>query len=181
MTTASVSAASAPWRESASRPPLRLIAGGPLVAGRLPFVVLVGGVLAVGLVALLLLHTLAAQDAFRLQALQHRLAALDDVEQQLALAEQERQAPAALAARARGLGMVPTGSIAFVRPGKHGRVVGVVQPAAAPAPPPAPAPTPSASAKADPKPAKADRASRDQHTQARQQTAHRRAAPSHDG
>ncbi|HEU5034548.1 MAG TPA: hypothetical protein VFT62_07315 [Mycobacteriales bacterium] len=121
-----------------SRPPLRLVIGGPLTAGRTPFALLVGAILGVGLVALLLLHTLAAQDAFQLQELQHRSAQLDDAEQQLALAQQQREAPDALAARARALGMVPTGSLAFVRlHGHHGRIVGVAKAAVPPPAPPA--------------------------------------------
>jgi hypothetical protein len=138
------------WSE-AGRARLRLVATRPLTVGRLPFALLVGGILAAGLVALLLLHTLAAQDAFRLQDLQRQHAELADVEQELALAEQQRQAPSSLAARARALGMVPTGSIAFVRPGKHGKIVGVVHPAVVPAPV-APAPTPQPSENAGEKP-----------------------------
>jgi hypothetical protein len=128
-----------------ARAALRLVATRPLTAARLPFAIFIGAILAVGLVALLLLHTMAAQDAFRLQALQHRSADLDDVEEQLAVAEQQQQAPAALAQRARSLGMVPTDSIAYVDLHRHGKIVGVVQ--AAPPPPVAkPSPTPSASA-----------------------------------
>jgi hypothetical protein len=50
-----------------------------------------------------------------------------------------------LAARARELGMVPTGSIAFVEERKHGKIVGVVQ--APPPPAPEPDPSPAASEK----------------------------------
>ncbi|MDQ1705013.1 MAG: hypothetical protein QOF18_1379 [Frankiaceae bacterium] len=123
--------------EAPHRPSLRLVATRPLVAGRLPFVLLVGGILALGLIVLLLLHTMAAQDAFRLQTLERAAASLSDTRQQLALAEQQRQSPDALAAQARALGMVPTGSIAFVRLHRHHRIVGVVRAAAAPPPPPA--------------------------------------------
>jgi hypothetical protein len=130
---------------------LRLVAGRPLTAARLPFAIFVGSILATGLVVLLLLHTMAAQDAFRLESLQHESAQMSDTRQQLALAEQQREAPTALAARARALGMVPTGSIAFVELHHRGKIVGVVQ--AVPSPPP-PAPsataTPSASPSASP-------------------------------
>jgi outer membrane biosynthesis protein TonB len=133
-----------------TRAALRLVATRPLTAARLPFAIFIGAILAVGLVALLLLHTMAAQDAFRLQALQHQSADLDDVEEQLAVAEQQQQAPAALAARARSLGMVPTDSIAYVDLHRHGKIVGVVQAAPPPPPPPPPvskpSPTPTASA-----------------------------------
>jgi len=112
------------------------------IAGRLPFAILVGGILGAGLVALLLLHTMAAQDAFRLHDLQRQAADLRDTQQQLQVAGQQLQAPAALAARARQLGMVPTGSISFVKL-RSGRVVGVTHAAQAPAPPPSPAPSAS--------------------------------------
>lgn len=123
------------------QPFLRLVATKPLTVSRLPFAIFIGGILVSGLVALLLLHTMAAQDAFRLASLQKQSAALDDTEQQLAVANQQQAAPAALGARARALGMVPTGSIAYVELHHHGKIVGVVQ--AAPSPPPA-APSPSA-------------------------------------
>ena len=132
------------------RPSLRLVAARPFTAARLPFAIFIGAILATGLVTLLLLHTMAAQDAFRLQALQHESAALDDTEEQLAVANQQQEAPATLGARAKALGMVPTGSIAYVDLHHHGKVVGVVQAAPPPPPPPAPSaspsPTPSASA-----------------------------------
>lgn len=140
-----------PKPATGDRPSLRLITRGPLVAGRLPFAVLVGGILAVGLVALLLLHTLAAQDAFRLQELQRQQAGLSDTEQQLSLLQQRRQAPGALSARAHALGMVATGSVAFVRLHRHGHVVGAVRAAAAP-PAPTPAPTAGADTRQSPKP-----------------------------
>jgi hypothetical protein len=129
-----------------SRPSLRLVASRPLAVGRLPFAVLVGGILAAGLVALLMLHTLAAQDAFKLHDLQAQQGELTNTEQELALALQQQEAPRSLAARARDYGMVPTGSIAFVKVRPHGKIVGVVEPAPPPAPP-APAPTASATKK----------------------------------
>ena len=124
-----------PRRESAPpRPTLRLVATRPLAVGRVPFAILVGAILAAGLVSLLMLHTLAAQDAFRLHDLQATSSTLTDTEQQLELALQREQSPAALAQRARALGLVPTGSISFVRMHRHGKVVGVVKPAPPPAP-----------------------------------------------
>jgi hypothetical protein len=138
------------------RPSLRLVAARPLTAARLPFAIFVGAILATGLVVLLLLHTMAAQDAFRLQALQHESSALDDTEEQLAVANEQAAAPSELGAHARALGMVPTDSIAYVDLHRHGKIVGVVQAAPPPAPPPAPSPSPtpsaSASAKASAKP-----------------------------
>ena len=120
-------------------PALRVVASGPVVLRRLPFAFAVGALLAVGLIGLLMLHTMAAQDAFRLHDLQHQLSALDDTEQQLAADNQHTQAPGALAARARALGMVPTSGVSFVHL-RGGRVVGVARAAAA-ALAPAPAKT----------------------------------------
>ena len=136
----------------ATRPALRVVATPESAAGPgpLPFVLAVAGVLAVGLVALLMLHTLAAQDAFTLHKLQRQTAALGDVEQQLALANQQAQAPSTLAARAKALGMVPTGSLHIVRR-RDGRIVAVAS--ALPAPPPAATPAPNPSASASPGPA----------------------------
>src|SRR4051812_41091581 len=130
-----------------TRPALRVVPRRTAIAGRLPFAILVGGILTAGLISLLLLHTMAAQDAFRLHDLQRQAADLRDTRQQLEVAGQQMQAPAALAARARGLGMVPTGSISFVRL-RSGRLVGVAH--AAPAPLPAPTATPKATTGARP-------------------------------
>lgn len=147
MTTATARTATAPRRSTApARPALRLVPARRAVAGRIPFAIVIGVVLLGGLIGLLVLHTTAAQDAFRLHDLQQQSAALGDTEQQLSIAEQQQQAPSALAARARALGMVPTGSIAFMHL-RSGRVVGVAKAAPAPPPPPAPVPTPSATAK----------------------------------
>jgi hypothetical protein len=151
------------------RPSLRLVAARPFTAARLPFAIFIGAVLAAGLVALLLLHTMAAQDAFRLQALQRESAALDDTEEQLAVVNQQHEAPAALGARARALGMVPTGSIAYVDLHHHGKVVGVVQAAQPPPPPPAPSASPSPSASTDSKRVASNKA------------ANRRVTPAHRG
>jgi len=138
------------------RPYLRLVATRPFTAARLPFAIFVGAILVVGLVTLLLLHTMAAQDAFRLQALQRTSAALADSEEQLEVANQQQAAPATLGARARALGMVATGSIAYVDLHHHGKIVGVVRAAQPPLPPPSPAPSaspsPSASASASASP-----------------------------
>jgi hypothetical protein len=130
------------------RPSLRLVAARPLSAARLPFAIFVGAILVTGLVTLLLLHTMAAQDAFRLASLEQQSSALDDTEEQLAVANEQAAAPSVLGAHARTLGMVPTGSIAYVELHHHGRIVGVVQAAPPPPPPPAPSPSPSPTASA---------------------------------
>ena len=148
------------------RPSLRLVAARPLTAARLPFAIFIGAILVTGLVTLLLLHTMAAQDAFRLASLQQQSAALDDTTEQLAVANEQAAAPSVLGAHAKALGMVPTGSIAYVELHHHGKIVGVVQ-AAQPPPPPAPSPTPSAKANVQKKPVKAK--------------ANRRVTPAHKG
>jgi hypothetical protein len=138
--------AAAQHAPSQVRPALRLVPGRSVIAGRVPFAILVGVILGGGLIALLLLNTMAAQDAFRLHDLQRQSATLEDTQQQLQVATQQLESPATLAAKARALGMVPTGSISFVRL-RSGRLVGVAK--AAPLPPP-PAPKPTASASSAP-------------------------------
>ena len=100
----------------------------------------VAGVLAVGLVTLLMLHTLAAQDAFTVHKLARQSAALADQEQALTVANEQAQAPTSLAAQANALGMVPATSLTVSR--LHGRPVALLS--APKPPPPAPTPTPSA-------------------------------------
>jgi hypothetical protein len=100
----------APVRKAAtrSRPRLVVIASQRRVVARGPFLALVGGMMLAGLLSLLMLHTLAAQDAFRQTSLQQRLAALTDTRQQLEQQVQRDSAPDALQARAKALGMVPS-------------------------------------------------------------------------
>jgi hypothetical protein len=110
-------------------------------AGRLPFLVLVGALMVVGLVSVLLLHTVAAQYAFRITAQQQRLASLTDEEQQEAQLVAADSSPVALHARAIALGMVPS-ALTHLRPRAGGRAVGRAVPVYAP-PPPVPAMTSS--------------------------------------
>jgi outer membrane murein-binding lipoprotein Lpp len=133
---------SAPAR---SRAQLSIVAPRDAVAGRTPFAVLVGGILLAGLMGLLLVHTLAAQDAFRVHDLNQRLATLQDTEQQLAISAQQAASPTQLRARAEALGMRPS-QIDGYRHAKDGRVVGTLT--AIPLPVTAPVPTPTATHKA---------------------------------
>ena len=112
-------------------------------AGRVPFVLAVAGVLAAGLFALLLLHTLAAQDAFTVHKLQRQTAELGDQEQALAIANEQARAPSSLAARAAGMGMVPATSLTVTT--LHGRPAALLYAPPAP-PPPVVTPTPSPTA-----------------------------------
>ena len=129
-------------RSSGRRPPLALVPprrpepGGGL--GRTPFVVLVVTLLGTGLLGLLVLHTVLAQDAFRLHALKQDSRVLEDSEQVLRREVEALRAPHALATRAAALGMVPAGPPAFLRL-PDGAVLGAGAPApdgAAQVPPP---------------------------------------------
>jgi len=144
-TAARVAPQPSPQSQPQSRPStaLRLVAVPRAAAARLPFALLVAAILGSGLVALLMLHTFAAQDGFTLHKLQKQSAGLADLEQQLTVANQQAQAPSSLAARARALGMVPTGDLRIVRK-RDGRVVAVATAVAVVRP--APKPTATASA-----------------------------------
>jgi hypothetical protein len=109
------------------RPRLVVVAPQRTTAGRLPFLILVGAVLVSGLVGVLLLHTIAAQDAFRVNSLQQRLATLTDQEQQEAQLVAADSSPSALESRAAALGMEPTIITAFHRR-SDGRAVGIQNP-----------------------------------------------------
>jgi hypothetical protein len=103
-------------------------------ASRLPFLILVGAIMVAGLVGVLLLHMLAAQDAYRANHLQQRLTTLTDHEQRLSRIVDADSAPAALRQRAKALGMVPA-TISGFHKLRDGRTVGLqapVQPPAAP-------------------------------------------------
>jgi outer membrane murein-binding lipoprotein Lpp len=133
---------------SRSRAQLSIVAPRATVAGRTPFAVLVGGILLAGLMALLLVHTLAAQDAFRVHDLNQRLATLKDTEQQLAISAQRAASPTTLRARAEALGMRPS-QVDGYRHTKDGRVVSTLSPI----PLTVTAPVPTATAPATRKPA----------------------------
>jgi hypothetical protein len=84
-------------------------------ARRLPFVLLVVGLLGAGLLVLLLLNTLSAQGAFEVAHLQHRSSQLTDREQALRSEVAQQQSAASLARRARLMGMVPAGTPTVTR------------------------------------------------------------------
>ncbi|MCA1822719.1 MAG: hypothetical protein ABR520_11765 [Mycobacteriales bacterium] len=173
MTTSTLARADAPSARTrgrgaarTERPRLSVVPAAAPRARRAPFVLLTLGVLAVGLVALLLLNTLVGQDAFRLHDLARRAAVLQEQQEALEQEVVALDAPGALAARAAKLGMVPAGGPAFLRlsDGKilgDARPAGVVtrpspgaatahssphptpRPSAQPSSPPTPRPTPS--------------------------------------
>jgi hypothetical protein len=94
-------------------------------AGRMPFAVLVGAILLTGLMGLLLVHTLAAQESFRVHDLTQRLAVLQDEQQQIAVANQQASTPTALRIEAEDLGMRPS-TISDYKTAKDGRVIGTL-------------------------------------------------------
>ncbi|HEY3687685.1 MAG TPA: hypothetical protein VGL93_31905 [Streptosporangiaceae bacterium] len=88
-----------PARESGARPASR--------APRTPFVLLIVGLLGGALISLLLLNTVLAEDAFRLDDLQRQNTTMLQQEQALKVEVNKAEAPGALAQRARQLGMRP--------------------------------------------------------------------------
>jgi hypothetical protein len=107
-------------------PPARTRAG----VKTAPFVVLVVTLLAAGLVGLLMLNTVLAQDAFVLKDLRRTAAALTDQQQALMQDVAAAASPAELAARARALGMVENRNPVFIRLA-DAKVLGVPAPAVA--------------------------------------------------
>ena len=118
------------------RTPLALVPAPRALPPLAPYVTVVLGLLAAGLLALLLLNTVLAQDAFRLYDLQSSTRTLTENEQVLRQEVDRLQSPGRLAAAAQGLGMVPAPAPVFLRL-RDGAVLGAPQPAAAPPAPPA--------------------------------------------
>ena len=102
-------------RPSTASARLAVVAPPRPAPARMPFLLLVGGILTVGLVSLLLLNTALTQGSFTATDLQRQANLLADRQQVLEQALDQAQAPQELAARARGLGMVPGGSPLFLR------------------------------------------------------------------
>jgi hypothetical protein len=132
---------------------LRLVATRRSSAARAPFIAVVVVILAAGLLGLLLLNTVLAQDAFKLHALQVQGRVLADQEQTLQRDVERMQSPQSLAARAAALDMVPGGTRAFLEL-PSGKVLGVALPGEAP-PAPVVQDAPIAAAPAKPKPSAA--------------------------
>ena len=123
-----------PQQEPKRTSPLRLVPPRRSSAPKTPFAVVLVVVLAGGLLGLLLLNTLVAQQSFALHDLGKQDRQLAQQEQDLTRDVQDLEAPASLASRAAALHMVPSGSPAFLRL-SDGKVLGVAQPGVAPAPP----------------------------------------------
>jgi outer membrane biosynthesis protein TonB len=104
-------------RSRAPRRSILSLVPSPIQARRAPFVALLLVLLAGGLVALLLLNTASAQDAFKLHALQSKEAALAQDMQISASKGDGLDDPAVLAARATALGMITGGIPIFLARG----------------------------------------------------------------
>ncbi|WP_460864489.1 hypothetical protein, partial [Rhodococcus aerolatus] len=119
------------------------------VVSRVPFVALVIGLLAAGLVSTLWLSTRAAEDSYALGAARSTAQQLDEQAEALRRDVASLDAAPALAQRATSLGMVPSGTVAHLVVAPDGAVTVVGKPTAAvplpvPAPTAAPAPAPVA-------------------------------------
>ena len=117
------------------RPTLRVVAAPVAERSRTLFVVGALALLVGGLITLLLVNTALAAGSFRTQDLTATSRALADQSQALSEDIALQAAPQRLSAKAAALGMVPSGSVAFLRL-SDGKVLGVAKPATA-------APTPS--------------------------------------
>jgi cell division protein FtsB len=140
---AAAPARKAPAQRTPARPNLRVVTPVPSRAARTPFVLFSMGVVGAGLAGLLVLNTVVAQDAFTIHDISAANAALAEREQRLQREVAALEAPAAVAARARTVGLVPAGDPVFLEP--DGTVLGNPVPATAPPAPPPPAPSASAS------------------------------------
>jgi uncharacterized protein HemX len=84
-------------------------------------VLLLVGLLAGGLVCLLMLNTTLAQGAFQITGMQQRNATLSQQVQALQQKTAQEEAPSSIAARAKQLGMRPVGRMHFINT-KTGRI-----------------------------------------------------------
>lgn len=114
--------------------PLRSVAAPVGDRSRTAFVVGCLVLLVGGLFALLMININLAEGSFRLQKLQATSGELADQSQALTEDIAQQASPAQLSLRAGALGMVPSGSVAFLRL-SDGRVLGVAKPAPGPAAP----------------------------------------------
>jgi cell division protein FtsB len=112
-------------------------------AARMPFVLLIVGLLSAGLVTLLLLNTATASGSFTESSLSDRNAKLTLQQQELERTVGALNTPEGLAAAAARLGMVPGGDPVFlvIKPDGSSKVVGTPTPATAPPAPQPPPPT----------------------------------------
>ena len=112
-----------------ARPHLRMVSPlRPERASRGLFAIIVTGVLAVGMLAILLINTSLAQGAFTISELKSEQTALLQQEQALAESVAALAAPEALETQARAMGMVPSENPVFLDV-ETGKVLGKPKPA----------------------------------------------------
>ncbi|HIW61704.1 MAG TPA: hypothetical protein H9881_04550 [Candidatus Stackebrandtia excrementipullorum] len=97
------------------RRPRRVAPPEPVTTARAPFVLAVLGLIAAGIVGLLVLNTAINENAFTLQDLREQQAVLDASEQQLSDELADLSSPGNLAAAAERLGLVPADDITYIR------------------------------------------------------------------
>ena len=120
-----------PVREPARRTALRVVPAVISSSGHVVFAAVCIALCVAGLVGLLMLNTAIGQGAFELQRLQLQSQQLADTAEALAQQLDTYRSPAALAARARELGMVPAQTVGFLRL-SDGAILGTAEPAKAP-------------------------------------------------
>ncbi len=108
--------------------PLRVVPAAGARPGTAAFASLCLALLVGGLVGLLMLNTAMAEGSYRLHALEATSGELADTQEALSQAIDAQSAPASLAERARGMGMLPAESTAYLRL-SDGKVLGVAKPA----------------------------------------------------
>ena len=91
--------------------------------GRLPFMLILAGVLVAGLVGLLMLQTRVQEQSFDLRQLQSKATALSYRQAQLEAQVQQKATPAEIARQATSLGMVPNPYAVYIDV-RTGTVVG---------------------------------------------------------
>ncbi len=116
---------------TSSRPRLRVVAPADTPAtGGVGFAIGCMVLLVCGLVAVLLLNTVRAQQSFTLDTLQSRSTVLSDRQQSLGTDLQRASAPQQLALRAERMGLRPADKVRYVR-ASDGKVLGVAKAGAA--------------------------------------------------
>lgn len=112
----------------AARRRLRVAPPLPVSVARAPFVASLIGIVVLGVIGILVLNTMINANQFRLNNLQTQQSGLDKQEQGLKDKLAHQQAPGSLVAAAKCLGLVPAGSLAYIKM-PNGAFVGAPAPA----------------------------------------------------
>lgn len=117
-------------RVAPSRRPTTLAPPAPMALPRAPFLIMVVVLVIAGVLGVLVLNTKINENSFVLEDLRSQQRALDLKEQQLSRDLEEAKSPGNLRAAAKRLGLVPSGTPAFIML-PDGKIVGVPTPASA--------------------------------------------------